>query len=166
MFANFAAKRHLTGPLRAVSPVVTDDTEIDWKSANKLLGQPLFRKSVPAASANSLKLETYFKQAFKGSVPIQRSSLKQSMQLFYVEAVSLFIPMLYITSVLAIFSLAIMLFTEPMVEHILNEQYLDATIWACPAVLTTGCCYYCSPRYLVAFAHTMGEYCSPMRLPL
>jgi len=138
MFANFAAKRHLTGPLRAVSPVVTDDTEIDWKSANKLLGQPLFRKSVPAPSENSLKLETYFKQAFKGSVPIQRSSIKQSMQLFYVEAVSLFIPMLYITSVLAIFSLAILLFTEPMVEHILNEQYLDATIWACPAVLTTG----------------------------
>ncbi len=138
MFANFAAKRHLTGPLRAVSPVVTDDTEIDWKSANKLLVQPLFRKSVPAPSENSLKLEKYFKQAFKGSVPIQRSSLKQSMQLFYVEAVSLFIPMLYITSVLAIFSLAIMFFTEPMVEHILNEQYLGATMWACPAVLTTG----------------------------
>ncbi len=138
MFANFAAKRHLTGPLRAVSPVVADDIEIDWKSANKLLGQSFFRKSVPAPSANSLKLDKYFKQAFKGEVPVRRSSLKQSLQLFYVEAVSLFIPMLYISSVLAIFSLAMLVFTEPMVEHILNEQYLDATMWACPAVLTVG----------------------------
>ncbi len=138
MFANFAAKRHLTGPLRAVSPVADDNTEIDWKATNKSWGQRVFRKSSPAPSDNSLKLDKYFKQAFKGQVPVARSSVKKSLQLFYVEAVSLFIPLLYIASVLIIFSLVIMFFTEPMIEHILNEEYLDATKWACPAVLATG----------------------------
>ncbi len=138
MFANFAAKRHLTGPLRAVSPVAANDTEIDWKSTNKLLVQPRFRKSQHIPSANSVKLDKYFKHAFRGQVPLKRSSLKQSLQLFYVEAISLCIPMLYISSVLLVFSLAIMLFSEPMVAHILSEQYFDATLWACPAVLATG----------------------------
>ena len=36
MFANFAAKRHLTGPLRAVSPATVEDSEIDWKAASKI----------------------------------------------------------------------------------------------------------------------------------
>jgi Zn-dependent protease with chaperone function len=138
MFANFAAKRHLTGPLRAVSPVAANDTEIDWKSANESLEQPRTRKSHSPQSVNSLKLDKYFKHAFKGQVPLKNSSLKQSLQLFYVEAMSLFIPLLYISAVLAVFFTAMMVFSEPMTRHILDGQYIDATLWACPAVLAMG----------------------------
>ncbi|MEY8239857.1 MAG: M48 family metallopeptidase [Cycloclasticus sp.] len=165
MFANFAAKRHLTGPLRAVSPVVADDTEINWKSVNKWQGQPLFRKSVPAPSDNSLKLNRYFQQAFKGSVPIRRSSWQQSLQLFYVEALSLFIPMLYISCVLAIFSVAILFFSEPMVAHILGEQYLDATLWACPAVLATGLLLFLLSPLFGGFRSYHGRVLQPHEAP-
>ncbi len=138
MFANFAAKRHLTGPLRAVSPVAEGDSEIDWKKASKQANKTSVRQPLSAPSSNSHKLTEYFKQAFKGDIAAPKGTFKESLQLLYVEMISLLIPMLYIGFVLATLTAVIWLFSEPMITHVLNEEYIDATMWACPAVLAFG----------------------------
>ncbi len=141
MFANFAAKCHLTGPLRAVSPLTDEDFDIDWKKASKAAKKAVVRRDIPAPSVNSNKLSQYFKKTFTGQVPLERSSTKEVLQLLYVEFISLLIPLLYIASVLIIAFLTVLFFTIPMIEHILNAEYLTATYWACPAVLSTGILY-------------------------
>lgn len=139
MFANFAAKRHLTGPLRAVSPVANEHSEIDWKTASKLAKKNQVKVSQPAPNVNSAKLIQYFQKIFAGNVPLTNTaSKKQSLQLFYVEAVSLLIPLTYIALLLTVISLCAWVFVEPMVLALIEEQYLDATLWACPAVLSSG----------------------------
>ena len=139
MFANFAAKRHLTGPLRAVSPVANEDTDIDWKSASTLAKKNQVKIAQPAPNANSAKLIQYFQKVFAGNVPLnQASNFNQSLQLFYVEAVSLLIPLTYIALLLTVISLCAWVFVEPMVLALLEEQYVDATLWACPAILSSG----------------------------
>lgn len=139
MFANFAAKRHLTGPLRAVSPVANDHSDIDWKSASQLAKKTIPKSAQPAPNANSAKLIQYFQRIFTGRVPINKTiSWAESCQLFYVEAISLLIPLSYIAFLLSAITLCAWLFVEPMVLAVLEEQYIDATLWACPSILTTG----------------------------
>ena len=141
MFANFAARRHLTGPLRAVSPVAENDSEIDWKGASKRAKKSISKKSLPIASDNSRKLSGYFERVFEGSLPLARLTFKESLQLAFVEAVSLFIPMMYISFVFLVSTASIVFFSEPMVENLLDARYLEATYWACPAILLLGLLY-------------------------
>ena len=141
MFANFAARRHLTGPLRAVSPVAEFDSEIDWKTASKRAKKASPKKSMPEPSANSLKLAKYFEKSFQGSLPVEKVGAKESLQLVFVEAVSLLIPMLYITLVFAVLTGAIIAFSQPVFLFLTSEQYIEATLWASPAVLAFGLLY-------------------------
>lgn len=139
MFANFAAKRHFNGPLRAVSPVADNHAEINWKLASKQV------KKAPASrvtmSANSAKLIHYLQSSFKGHSERESIGFKESCQLMWVEAVSLLIPFLYIAAVLCVFGFAVMYFSEPMIIHLVEEQYLAAAHWSCPTVLSLGFIY-------------------------
>ncbi len=141
MFANFASRRHLTGPLRAVSPVAENDSEIDWKTASKKAKNSAHKKSTPAPSANSQKLSEYFTKSFKGSMSIDSVDLKESLELIFVEAVSLFIPMIYISAVFAVVAATVIVFSLPVVQYVENEQYIEATLWLSPAVLAFGLLY-------------------------
>ena len=141
MFANFAARRHLTGPLRAVSPVAEFDSEIDWKTASKKAKKASPKKAMPEPSANSLKLAKYFEQSFQGSLPVEKVGFKESLQLAFVEAVSLFIPMLYIALVFAVLTGVIFAFSQPVFLFLTSEQYIEATLWASPAILAFGLLY-------------------------
>lgn len=141
VFANFAARRHLTGPLRAVSPVAENDSEIDWKTASKKAKKSTSKKSVPAPSANSQKLSAYFDKSFKGSLAADKNTLKDNLELAFVEVVSLFIPLLYIFLVLGFMTLGIIFFSEPVIINIIEANYLEATYWASPAVLMFGLLY-------------------------
>ena len=141
MFANFAAKRHLTGPLRAVSPVAENDSEIDWKAASKKAKKATPKKLKPEPSENSLKLSSYFTKSFKGSLAVDKVTVKESLELVYVEAVSLFIPMIYISVVFASMVGVILFFSLPVTASILEENYIKATLEASPAVLAFGLLY-------------------------
>lgn len=141
MFANFAAKRHLTGPLRAVSPVTENDSEINWKQATKKAKKLVQTTDNFLASSNSQKLSSYFKRAFVGTLSLNKLTLKDSLQLVFVEAVSLLIPMLYISAVFAVLAAAIIFFSQPVIEHVLEGCYLEATAWICPAILMLGLLY-------------------------
>jgi Zn-dependent protease with chaperone function len=141
VFANFAARRHLTGPLRAVSPVAESDSEIDWKTASKKAKKAISKKPVPATSVNSQKLSAYFKKSFKGSLAPDKNTFKDNLELGFVEVVSLFIPLLYISVVLGFTTFGIMSFSEPMFIHVVEARYLEATYWASPAVLMFGFLY-------------------------
>ena len=136
MFANFAAKRHLTGPLRAVSPVAEDNNDIDWKSASLEAGASTANKTDVLLSENALKLNAYFKKVLKASVINEKSSFKDSLQLAYVEAVSLIIPSIYIAFILSIFGALIMLFVEPTLANFNDGSILVATAWVCLALLS------------------------------
>ncbi|OUS39354.1 hypothetical protein A9R00_09790 [Oleispira antarctica] len=136
MFANFAAKRHLTGPLRAVSPVAENDNEIDWKSASKAASSLTANKEDVLLSDNSLKLNAYFNKIFKEKAAPEKTTIKESIELVYVEAVSLLIPMVYIGSILAAFSGLIWLFVEPMLRHFNQGQILMGTAWTCLALVS------------------------------
>ena len=139
MFANFAAKRHFNGPLKAVSPVADDFAEVDWKLASKMA-----RKSaeIPSdVSANSRKLINYLNKSFQGKAPKEFVSIKEGFELFLVEAVSLFVPLFYIIFVLGLLGITCFFFSEPMIVYLQNEDYLHATYWACPAVLSIGLLY-------------------------
>ncbi len=138
MFANFAAKRHLTGPLRAVSPVAESNNEIDWKSASKEAGALTLNKEDVLLSENALKLNAYFKKVLNSTVINEQSSLKNSMQLAYVEAVSLIIPSIYIAFILSVFGALIMLFVEPTLANFDEGSILMATAWVCLALLSFG----------------------------
>ncbi len=139
VFANFAAKRHFNGPLRAVSPVADNYAEVDWKLASKQAKRTSAQHT--SASPNSLKLIHYINASFKGQAAPERLSLRESSQLFMVEAISLLLPLLYIAGVLFAFSSGVYFFSEPMIENILAEEYLTATHWACPAVICLGLMY-------------------------
>jgi Zn-dependent protease with chaperone function len=141
VFANFAARRHLTGPLRAVSPVAQNESEIDWKTASKKAKNSIQKKSALEASANSRKLESYFKKAFDGTLTADKTHLKDNLELGFVEAISLLIPLVYISAVLAIMTVGIIFFSEPVMVHLLESQYLAATYWASPSVLLFGLLY-------------------------
>jgi Zn-dependent protease with chaperone function len=141
VFANFASRRHLTGPLRAVSPVAENDSEIDWKTASKKAKKATALNSIPAHSLNSRKLSAYFDKSFKGLLAADRNTIKDNLELGFVEVVSLLIPLLYISLVLSLMTLGIAFFSEPMVLHIIEARYLDATYWASPAVLMLGLLY-------------------------
>lgn len=141
MFANFASRRHLAGPLRAVSPVESDNTEIDWKTANKALKRRVGKLSRPAPSANALKLTNYFQGVFKGTLPLEKSRVKDILELTLVEAVSLFIPLLYIGVVFFGMGALTWFVSGPMIENLIEENYLNATYWAAPSVLALGVFY-------------------------
>lgn len=139
MFANFAAKRHFSGPLRAVSPVADDYAEVDWKQASKFAKRQASHSIKP--NANSVKLIQYIDQSFQGKAKKETVSAKESLQLFYVEAISLFLPLFYILGVLALLGASTMLLSEPMIESLLQNNLLKATYWACPTVLCLGLLY-------------------------
>jgi len=139
MFANFAAKRHLTGPLRAVSPATVEDSEIDWKAASKIAKKA--SRALPAPSANSQKLKAYFEQSFKGSIPVEKPSFKESLQLAYVEAVSLAIPLLYISIVFTLMAFATWAVSAPMLEYASDQEWMKAVIWSAPSILMLGLFY-------------------------
>ncbi|MFY0641375.1 MAG: M48 family metallopeptidase [Bermanella sp.] len=139
MFANFAAKRHFNGPLRAVSPVAENHAEINWKQASKQVKKRL--ASDVTVSANSTKLIHYLQSSFKGRSPREVIGFKESCQLMWVEAVSLLIPFLYIASVLCVFGFAVLFFSEPMIINVVEENYLLAAHWSCPTVLCLGFIY-------------------------
>ena len=141
MFANFAARRHLTGPLRAVSPVAENDSEIDWKAASKKAKHAIHKKSIPVPSDNSQKLSEYFVRSFKGSLALKKINIKESLELVLVEAVSLLIPMVYISVVFAAMAGVIIFFSQPVIEYLGNEKYIEATLWGSPAVLAFGLLY-------------------------
>lgn len=141
MFANFAARRHLTGPLRAVSPVIDFDTDIDWKTASKRAKKAAHKKPYSEVSANTLKLTGYFKKIFEGVLPSTKTNARGGLELVFVEAVSLIIPLLYIAFVFSALTAFILFFSGPMVEHVLEARYLEATYWASPAVLLVGLLY-------------------------
>ena len=136
MFAKFAAKRHLTGPLRAVSPVADNDNEIDWESASKAASSLTANKEDVLLSDNSLKLNAYFQKVFKEKATFKKAGVKESIELVYVEAVSLLIPMLYIGSILAVLSGLIWLFVEPMLESFNQGHILLGTAWTCLALVS------------------------------
>ncbi|MFT5594387.1 MAG: Zn-dependent protease with chaperone function [Oceanicoccus sp.] len=139
VFANFAAKRHFNGPLRAVSPVVDNLAEVNWKQASLKVKQ---RSSCAApVRANSTKLIQYIHSSFKGGSKQETLSFKESCQLMWVEAVSLLIPFLYIATVLCVFGFAVFFFSEPMIINLHQENYLVAAHWSCPAVLSFGFLY-------------------------
>lgn len=139
VFANFAAKRHFNGPLRAVSPVADNYAEVDWKLASKQAKRSAQHRT--AASPNSLKLIHYIDASLKGQAAPEALTLRESSELFMVEAISLLLPLIYILGVLFAFSTGVYFFSEPMVESILAEDYLTATHWACPAVICLGLMY-------------------------
>ena len=139
MFANFAAKRHFNGPLRAVSPVADNHAEINWKLASKQVKKASASRA--PMSANSAKLIHYLQSSFKGHSERESIGFKESCQLMWVEAVSLLIPFLYIAAVLCVFGFAVMYFSEPMIIHLVEEQYLAAAHWSCPTVLSLGFIY-------------------------
>lgn len=138
VFANFAAKRHFNGPLRAVSPVADNLGEIDWKLASK---QARKKGDVHGVSHNSQKLIQYIQTSLKGHAPAETLSMKESLELLWVEAVSLLIPLLYIAAVLGVLGFSAVFFSGPMIASIVEEDYLTATHWACPAVLSLGFLY-------------------------
>lgn len=140
MFANFASKRHLTGPLRAVSPVETDE-EIDWQAFAKPRSGSRVRRAIPQPSSNNEKLSRYVKHSFKRKLEVKQVDWKEALQLAWVECVSLVIPLFYIASVLAILSIAIWFFAEPVVAHIMEARYVEATAWTCGAVAMIGLLY-------------------------
>ena len=128
MFANFAAKRHLTGPLRAVSPVAEDDNEIDWRAASQEASSTAAKRSDVLLSDNARKLNAYFKKVFKAQISSEKLSFKNSCQLIYVEAISLLIPTVYIGSILGALSVLILLFVEPIIRYFDQGQLLEATV--------------------------------------
>ncbi|MGB3668288.1 MAG: M48 family metallopeptidase [Bermanella sp.] len=139
MFANFAAKRHFNGPLRAVSPVVDNLGEINWKLASKQAKKQASNQA--DISSNSRKLIHYIQSSLTGRAVPEVISMRESLQLFWVEAVSLLVPLLYVAGVLGVFGFAILFFSEPMVANLIEDNYLTATHWACPAVLSLGFLY-------------------------
>jgi len=139
VFANFAAKRHFNGPLRAISPVADDYAEVDWKLASKQAKKQDSPRS--PSSQNSIKLIQYINASFKGQTPVAPLSVKESSQLLLVEAISLIIPLIYICTVLFALGVALIFFSVPMIESFESEDYLTATYWACPAVLSLGFLY-------------------------
>lgn len=139
MFANFAAKRHLAGPLRAVSPAAVDDSEIDWKTASKIARKA--NRALPAPSANAEKLKAYFQQTFKGDIPVEKPGFRESLELAYVEAVSLAIPLLYISLVFTIMAASTFVASAPMVEYFLGGDFFNGTLWAAPSILVLGLFY-------------------------
>jgi Zn-dependent protease with chaperone function len=139
VFANFAAKRHFSGPLRAVSPVADNDAEINWKQASKQVEERSVDRTPP--SANSAKLIQYIQASFKGQSQPDTLTFKESCQLMYVEAVSLLIPLLYIGAVLFGFGFAVLFFSEPMIVNYMEADYLAAAHWSCPLVLSLGLLY-------------------------
>ena len=138
MFANFAAKRHLTGPLRAVSPVAESDNEIDWKTASLEAGALTSNQADVLLSDNTLKLNAYFKKVLGASAVKDTLTAKNALQLAYVEAISLIIPSIYIAFVLSIFGALIMLFVEPTLHNFHQGHFLMATVWVCLALLSFG----------------------------
>lgn len=140
MFANFASKRHLTGPLRAVSPVETDE-EIDWQTLAKPRSGSRVRRAIPQPSSNNEKLSRYVKHCFKRELDVKQVSWQEALQLAWVESVSLIIPLLYIGSVLAMLSLAIWFFAEPVMAHVIEKRYVVATAWTCGAMAMVGLLY-------------------------
>lgn len=139
MFANFASRRHFNGPLRAVSPVEHDYVDVDWKLASKQARKHSDPISTP--SHNSQKLIEYINRSFIGCAPKSHVSIKESLALFAIEAISLFIPLFYILSVLSLLVFAAYFFSGPMIEYFLLNDYLHTTYWACPAVLSVGLLY-------------------------
>ena len=139
VFANFAAKRHFNGPLRAVSPVADNHAEINWKQASKQVKKSATSK--PSVSANSTKLIHYLQASFKGHSQREIIGFKESCQLMWVEAVSLLIPFLYIACVLCVFGFAVLFFSEPLIINVVEENYLIAAHWSCPIVLSLGFIY-------------------------
>ena len=138
MFANFAAKRHLTGPLRAVSPVAESDNEIDWKAASLEASALTSDKADVLLSDNTQKLNAYFKKVLAARAVKEPLTVKDSLQLAYVEAISLIIPSIYIAFVLFIFSALIMMFVEPTLRNVSQGHLLMATVWICLALLCFG----------------------------
>ena len=124
MFAIFAAKRHVNGPVRAVSPVADNLGEINWKLASKQAKKQAFNEE--AISPNSRKLIHYIQSSLSGRAAPESISVKESLQLFWVEAVSLMVPLLYISGVLGLFGFAILFFSEPMVAILTNQLRTDA----------------------------------------
>lgn len=139
MFANFAAKRHFNGPLRAVSPVADDYAEIDWKLASKQAKK--YAADPRPVNPNTQKLIQYISTSFKGKLKQESLTYRDSCELMWIEAVSLLIPFLYIASVLLVLTFSAVFFSEPMVANFMEDDYLTATYWACPAVLSLGLLY-------------------------
>lgn len=144
MFANFATKRHLNGPLRAVSPVTADD-DINWKQASAVRPNKNNKTKSSLVSQDregNEHLASYFARTFKGRAkPVRHSifySLKDSIQLFWVEAISLLIPSCYIALVLTLFFSIVLFVASPMVDAIVSGEYLMATAWSSPVVLSLG----------------------------
>lgn len=163
MFANFAAKRHFNGPLRAVSPVADNLGEINWKLASKQAKKQAFNQD--SVSPNSRKLIHYIQSSLTGRAAPESISVKESLQLFWVEAVSLMVPLLYIAGVLGLFGFAILFFSEPMVANLIEENYLTATHWACPAVLSLGLLYILLRPIFGGFCSYHGRVLLPHEAP-
>jgi len=164
MFANFAAKRHLTGPLRAVSPVETDD-DIDWKAITRANTASRARCALPQPSAHAEKISQYVQRCFKHHVPSEDLTLKESASLGWVEIVSLLIPMTYIGAVLSLLSVAIYFFAEPIIGHVVTQDYLAATGWGCLVVLALGLLYVLLAPLFGGFKRYHGRVLQPHEAP-
>ena len=173
MFANFATRSHLNGPLRAVSPVTVDE-DIDWKRAsakaknknNKKQAQNMAQAMTETIrDENTQRLQAYFKDTFSGSAQAESIGFKNRLQLLWVEAISLCIPVIYVAAVLALFFFVVALFAVPMVEHGIEGNLLQATAWTCPFIISLGLFFVLIKPLFGGFVSYHGRVLRPEEAP-
>ena len=173
MFANFATRCHLNGPLRAVSPVAVDNN-IDWKRASAKAKNKNNKKqaqNMAQAMSETIRdektqwLQAYFKDTFSGYAKKQSNGLKSRMQLLWVETVSLCIPIIYVASVLSLFFFVVALFAVPVIEHGMSGDLLRATLWMCPFILSFGLFFVLIKPLFGGFVSYHGRVLRPDEAP-
>lgn len=173
MFANFATRSHLNGPLRAVSPVTVDE-DIDWKRAsakaknknNKKQAQNMAQAMTETIRGeNTQRLQAYFKDTFSGRAQAESIGFKNRLQLLWVEAISLCIPVIYVAAVLALFFFVVALFAVPMVEHGIEGNLLQATVWTCPFIISLGLFFVLIKPLFGGFVSYHGRVLRPEEAP-
>jgi|GEM_PF-1545750 len=173
MFANFATRCHLNGPLRAVSPVTVDE-DIDWKRAsakakknnNKKQAQNMAQAMTETIrDEKTQRLQAYFEKTFTGRAQAESIGFKSRLQLLWVEAISLCIPVIYIAAVLSLFFFVVALFAVPMVEYAIVGDLLQATIWTCPFILSLGLFFVLIKPLFGGFVSYHGRVLRPDEAP-
>lgn len=173
MFANFATRCHLNGPLRAVSPVIVDE-DIDWKRASAKAKNKNNKKqaqNMAQAMSETIRdektqwLQAYFKDTFTGRANKQSVGIKSRLELLWVETISLCIPVIYIGTVLTLFFFLVALFAVPVVEHAVDGDLLQATLWICPFILSFGLFFVLIKPLFGGFVSYHGRVLRPEEAP-
>lgn len=173
MFANFATRCHLNGPLRAVSPVTVDE-DIDWKRAsakaknkkNKKQAQNMAQAMTETIRDEKTQwLQAYFKDTFTGRASKESNGFKNRLELLWVETVSLCIPVIYVAAVLSLFFFVVALFAVPMIEHAVANELLQATVWTCPFILSLGLFFVLIKPLFGGFVSYHGRVLRPEEAP-